>query len=138
MTANILKKGLWKVSNVWTKYHFRKYVGMVTDVSLIRKTPFILLFSKKLKVGPPTSKKNCVICFIERSLKMMKNAFYFILKALSVLKIFQFLFSFFLPCRKNVFIRKIITTWLKSNTYIAQYLTKKRQAYNEIWSVNRI
>ena len=44
LIANILKKGLWKVSNVWTKYHFRKFVGMVTDVSLIRKTPFIRYF----------------------------------------------------------------------------------------------
>ena len=35
--------------------------------------------------------KNCVICFIESSLKMMKNAFNFILKAHFVLKIFKFL-----------------------------------------------
>ena len=31
------------------------------------------------------------ICFIENTLKMMKNAFYFILKTLFVLKIFKFL-----------------------------------------------
>ena len=31
------------------------------------------------------------ICFIESSLKMIKNAFYFILKTLFVLKIFKFL-----------------------------------------------
>ena len=31
------------------------------------------------------------ICFIENTLKMMKNAFYFILKTLFVLKIFEFL-----------------------------------------------
>ena len=31
------------------------------------------------------------ICFNERPSKMMKNAFYFILKALFVLKIFKFL-----------------------------------------------
>ena len=37
------------------------------------------------------SKKSCIICFIESSLKMMKNAFSFILKALLVWKIFQFL-----------------------------------------------
>ena len=46
---------------------------------------------QKFKVGLSPSKKNCVICFIESSLKLMKNAFYFILEALFVLKIFQFL-----------------------------------------------
>ena len=38
----------------------------------------------------------------ESFLKMMKNAFYFALKALVVLKIFKFL-----SCRKNGLIRKI-------------------------------
>ena len=46
---------------------------------------------KNVKVGLPPSKKNCVICLIENPLKMIKNAFYFILKALFVLKIFKFL-----------------------------------------------
>ena len=35
--------------------------------------------------------KKIVICFIESPLKMIKNAFYFILKALFVLKMFKFL-----------------------------------------------
>ena len=48
-----------------------------------------------LKVGLSPSKKNCVICVIERPLKMMKNAFYFILKALFVLKIFKFMSQHF-------------------------------------------
>ena len=39
--------------------------------------------------------KNYVIYFIESPLKMMKNAFYFILKALYVLKIFNFLSQLF-------------------------------------------
>ena len=46
---------------------------------------------KLLKVGLSSSQKNCVICFIESPLKMMKNGFYFILKALFVLKIFKLL-----------------------------------------------
>ena len=54
-------------------------------------TMFVESFHDKLKVGLSPSKKNCVICFIESPLKMMKNAFYFILKALFVLKIFKFL-----------------------------------------------
>ena len=43
------------------------------------------------KVWLSPSKKNCAICFIESPLKMMKIVFYFILKALFVLKIVQFL-----------------------------------------------
>ena len=36
------------------------------------------------------SKKDCIICFIENPLKMMKNAFYFILKTLFVFTILTF------------------------------------------------
>ena len=39
-------------------------------------------FSKLLKVGLlPSQTKKCFICFNESPLKMMKNAFYFTLKA---------------------------------------------------------
>ena len=43
-----------------------------------------------VKGGLSPSKKICFICFIESPLKIMKNAFYFILRALFVLKIFKF------------------------------------------------
>ena len=78
------------------------------------------------------SKKNCVICFIESLLKMMKNAFYFILKALFVLKIFKFLSWLFGHVGKTAWLEnkvnfKIhdVTTWLTNNynTHVAQYLT---------------
>ena len=49
----------------------------------------------KIKVGLSPSKKSCVICLIESPLKMMKNAFYFILKTLFVLKIYKFLSRLF-------------------------------------------
>ena len=39
-----------------------------------------------------SKKKKCVICSIESLLKMMKNVFYFILKAIFILKIFKFLY----------------------------------------------
>ena len=48
-----------------------------------------------VKVGLSPSKKICVICLIESPFKMMKNAFYFILIALFVLKIFKFLSRLF-------------------------------------------
>ena len=43
-----------------------------------------------LKSDSHLPKNNCVISLIESPLKMIKNAFYFILKALFVLKIFKF------------------------------------------------
>ena len=48
-----------------------------------------------IKVGLSPSKKICVICLLESPIKMMKNALYFILKALFVLKLFVLkLFTF--------------------------------------------
>ena len=64
---------------------------------------------------------------------MIKNAYNFFLKALLVLKIFKFLFSFFVHVEKRLDSKydinfKIydVTTWEtnKWNTHIAQYLKK--------------
>ena len=44
-----------------------------------------------LKVGLSSSKKTRVICFLENPLEITKNAFYFILEAPFVLRIFKFL-----------------------------------------------
>ena len=49
------------------------------------------IFPDFFKVGLSPSKKICFVFFDESPLKMMKNAFYLILKALFVLKIFKFL-----------------------------------------------
>ena len=46
---------------------------------------------KARKVGLSSSKKSCVIYFNESPLKIMRNTFYFISKALIVLNIFKFL-----------------------------------------------
>ena len=54
-----------------------------------------------LKVGRSPSKKNCVICLIESPIKMMKNTFYFILKAFFVLKILNLLSRLFGHVGKN-------------------------------------
>ena len=54
-----------------------------------------------LKVGLSSSKQICVICLIENPLKLMKNAFYFMLKALC---------HKFLVIWKNDSIRKIKLT----------------------------
>ena len=44
-----------------------------------------------LKVGLIPSENIWMVCFIESPLKMMKNAFYFTIKAIFILKIFKFL-----------------------------------------------
>ena len=49
-----------------------------------------LLYHTSLKPNSHLPEK-LFICFSESSLKMMKSAFYFILKALFVLKVFNFL-----------------------------------------------
>ena len=54
-----------------------------------------------IKVRLALSKKNCVICSIESPLKIMKNAFYFILKAFFLHKIFNFLPSLFRHIEKT-------------------------------------
>ena len=78
-------------------------------------------------------KKNCFICFTESPLKMVKNIFYFILKALFDLKMFKLLSWLFGDIGKTSFYEykvdfKVyyVTTWLTSNynTNIAQYCTK--------------
>ena len=51
-------------------------------------------------------KKICVICFIESPIKMIKNAFYFVLKALFVLKIFKFLSLIFGHVEKKARLRR--------------------------------
>ena len=63
------------------------------DIRVVYVTPGNPAFSLALclKSGSHLPKKKIIICFFESPLKTMKNAFYFILKALFVLKTFTFL-----------------------------------------------
>ena len=63
-----------------------------------------------IKVGLLLSKRLCAICLIESPLEMVKNAYYFVLKALFVLKIFKFFATTFWSWRKNCLIKKIRLT----------------------------
>ena len=119
-----LKKNGWK-SNL------NKTVIALRDV--IKSSKGHNKLQIKVKLWP--SKKNCFICFNESLLKMMKNAFYFItvfcftLKALFVLKIFNFLSWLFVHVKKwldykDQFNFKIydVTALLTNNSHITQYL----------------
>ena len=67
-----------------------------------------------IKVGLSPSKRICVICLIESPLKMLKNYFYFVLKALSVFKNSSFCHDFLVKIND-------VTTWFTNNcnTHIA-------------------
>ena len=72
-------------------------MGNIKQINIKKRTYYLfndIINIKNLKVGLSFSKKNCVICFIDSPLKIMKNAFYFILKPLFVLKIFKFCHDF--------------------------------------------
>ena len=53
-----------------------------------------------------TFQKDIFICLVDSVSKMMENAFYFILKAHVILKVFKFLSSLFGPAEE--------TTWLET------------------------
>ena len=92
-------------------FHLKKHLhGKNQRASLKNSSPYsnqkCLMFNSSFlkfltkKSSPPTQylksdshfpNISIIICFIDSPSKMMKNAFYFILKALFVLKIFKFL-----------------------------------------------
>ena len=81
------------------------------------------------------------MCFNERSLKTIKNNFYFILRALFVFKTFKFLSLLFSHLKKRLdwkyyvdFKIYDVTTYLTDyyNTHIPQYFRKERLPDNEI------
>ena len=68
----------------------------------------------KVRLSP--SRKNYVICLIESSLKMMKNAFHFILRAPFVLKIFKFLSQLFHHVEKTVWVERFTPKFMTSQS----------------------
>ena len=81
------------------------------------KPPWLMPKSKrfnlfKVKISP--SKNNCIICYTGSPLKMMKNAFYFILKALFVLQISKFLWQLFCHVGKTTWLEKFTSKFMTS------------------------
>ena len=77
----------------------------------------------------------------------MKDAFYFMFKALSALEIFTFLPRHFVYVEKRLDKKVMVyfkiydvTDWITDNynTHIIQYLKNLKQLGNETWSVNKI
>ena len=67
-------------------------------------TIYLVLFKirKIPKSKSHLSKKYCFICFNKSPLKAMENAFYFVFKAISVLKIFKFCLDFLVMWKKRL------------------------------------
>ena len=74
----------------------------MVNFGIISKLSYSTHHISNLKSDSHLPKKICVICFIESPLKMIKNTFYFMLKALFVLEIFKFLAWLFSHVAKTV------------------------------------
>ena len=75
--------------------HFVSYCGLICHYGVDLMRPHLF------KVGLSPSKKIVFICTNDIPSKVMKNAFYFILKALFVLKIYKFLSLLFCHVEKT-------------------------------------
>ena len=96
---SLVDKKFWEISH-WT--------ALAIQCKILRPVSVGLSFSKIIYA----------ICYIESPLKMMKNAFYFILKALFHFKIFKFLSWLFGHVEKTARKKQVhlkihdFTTWL--------------------------
>ena len=79
----------------------------------------------RLKSNSHLSKKNCFICFNESPLKMIKNDFYFILKAVFILKIFKCLCWLYGHVGKTAWLER----WGEFQNLWHQGLVKKQLQY---------
>ena len=86
LLAFIFPDLVWRWWHIINKYSM-PFFGLISKLF----TPDNIIFNS----GLSPSKNICFTCLIESPLKMMENAFYFILKALFVLKIFKFLSRLF-------------------------------------------
>ena len=95
---------------------FLKWLGQsktTTTTMPSGKIAYVMITAPNFKVGVSPSKKVVFICFNESHLKMIKNAFYFMLKALSVLKVVKFLSNFKIMTSQTE--HKLITIYILPN-----------------------
>ena len=82
----MLSQSLWNVFHNYLEFSFIISIIVLTLFMISPLSVFDILNSNS-----HLPKKKKFICFNDSSSKLMKNAFYFILKAVFVLKIFKFL-----------------------------------------------
>ena len=102
---------------------------------------------KRLKIVKDPHSYLIKFLTVESPLKIMKNVFYFMLKALFVLEMFTFLSWLFRYVEKRLdktlminFKFSDVTDWTTNiyNTHTTQYLKTLRQSGNKVWSVNKL
>ena len=102
----VLLQSIWL--NIYEKILLFWHAFIMTYLTC--NTSSIRLSNAKVRLSPS---KNFFICLNDSPSKLMENAFYFILKALLVFKIFKLL-SWLFGHRKNGLINNV-TTWLINN-----------------------
>ena len=71
-------------------------------------SPPVIWQTNMLKSDSHLSKNVCFICFIESPLKMMKNASYFILRTVLVLKILNFCYESLVMLKKRLDLKNMV------------------------------
>ena len=133
---SMMKNGLWRC---WDYLFLLNWIWTFTlfiEVTLPQRElePWLVFWNLfLLKVRPSPSKNNCLICFNESRLKIVKNAFCFILNALFFSRYLNFCLGFLVIQKRQLdekenFKFKIygIATWLTNtyDTHITKNLTK--------------
>ena len=130
--------------------HINRYLKSDVLKSIVRviKHANFQCYLQKLTIGDKYLNKQIETIFDKwKSFKMIKNVFYFMLKALSVLEIFTFLSWGFGYVEKRLDKKVKVNSKIYDvtdrttnnyNTHIVQYLKKWRQSGYEIWSVNKM
>ena len=104
---------MWKYLNGILRLQFKRKIEWYCSIKIDSTT--VILFC--IKFGP--SHSNVFICFNESLSEMMKSAFYLILKALFVIKIFEFSERFnknFL-WKFSICFTSILSQWLQLVSY---------------------
>ena len=87
------------VEQVYKRGKMSRIILIRANWNIERKSKLLIKrpnkYNKKMQKPYNGREKNLVICLIESPLKMMKNVFCFILKALFILEIFKFLSRLF-------------------------------------------
>ena len=110
-TQNIVGHGMW---TIWYPKHWAAVtrIHIVNKLSIVESSQFSFFsliwmnHSRTLKLDSHLQKRNCVISFIESTLKMMKNAFLFHFESLFRSQDIKFLSWLFGHVQKTAWLDK--------------------------------
>ena len=114
MTKKIISPVFWKKAVKRRVWCFLKTSSISFCLESTKIQLAIIYHSFLFKIGLSASKKHFLICFNDSPSTMMKNGFYFILKALFVLKIFKFMSWLICHVEKRTWLEIFWDLWLHS------------------------